>query len=148
MNVTLVPAACGLATFEVNDAADIFGAAAVYVSVIVDVRTLLAPSAAVTVIVLLPFESVSAWLQFAVLFPAAAPPDAVTPLTFTLVTPLPPAPLSVAVPLSVMLADGTAWPGVWLVMARDGAAASGAVTEYDRSAYASHPFAVEPLLRA
>jgi hypothetical protein len=74
-----------------------------YVIVVVTVRAFPAPSRATTVIVLAPEESVIARLQFAVVLPDDVPPEAAVPLTVMLVMPLPPAPLSLAVPLSVMV---------------------------------------------
>jgi hypothetical protein len=73
------------------------------VTMIDDVRVLLAPSFATTVSVFAPLTKLTERLQFAVLLPVAVPPVALLPLTVTLVMPLPPAPLSVAVPLNVML---------------------------------------------
>jgi hypothetical protein len=88
------------------------------------VRALPAPSVAMTVIAFAPVASVTLRLQFAVLLPVAVPPVAALPLTVTLVMPLPPAPLSVAVPLNVMLEVVTVWPLVWLVIASVGAVVS------------------------
>lgn len=76
-------------------------------SVIVDVLAFPAPSVAITVNRFAPETSVSARLQFAVLLPVAVPPVAATPLTVTFAIPLPPAPLSVAVPESVTFAEVT-----------------------------------------
>src|SRR5262249_35365408 len=57
--------------------------------------------------------------------PDAVPPLAAAPFTVTLAMPLPPVPLSVAVPASTMLGVFTAWPFVWLVIERVGGAVSG-----------------------
>jgi hypothetical protein len=73
------------------------------VTLIEDVRVLPAPSLATTVKVFAPIARLTERLQFAVLLPDAVPPVALVPFTVTLVMPLPPAPLSVAVPLNVML---------------------------------------------
>ena len=71
--------------------------------VIDDVRALPTVSVATTVNVFAPVASETLRLQFAVLLPVAVPPVAATPFTVTLWMPLLPAPLSVAVPLNVML---------------------------------------------
>jgi hypothetical protein len=70
--------------------------------VVVVVRALPAPSVATTLTVLAPPTSVRLLLQLAVLL-SVAEALVVLPFTVTRVMPLPPAPLSVAVPLSVML---------------------------------------------
>jgi hypothetical protein len=85
-----------------SDGAVVSGAT-VRLIVRVAVRELPAPSLATTVKVFAPVESDTLRLQFAVLLPDAVPPVAVDPFTLTLVIPLPPAPLSVAVPDNVML---------------------------------------------
>ena len=69
-------------------------------------------SVATTVKVFAPLTSVTVRLQFATALPAAVPPVAAVPLTVMLVTPFPPMPWSVAVPLRVMLDVFTIWPGV------------------------------------
>jgi hypothetical protein len=94
-------------------------------SVIGVVRAFPAPSVATTVTTFAPLANVMLRLQFAALFPDALPPDAADPFTVTLVMPLPPAPLSLAVPASVMVAVLTVWPDVWLVMLSVGAVVSG-----------------------
>jgi hypothetical protein len=75
--------------------------------VIGNVRALPAPSMATTVITFAPLDSVMPRLHLAVLLPLAVPPVAAAPLTVTLVIPLPPEPLSVAVPVNVMLEVAT-----------------------------------------
>jgi hypothetical protein len=89
-------------------------------SVICCICTLPALSTASTETVLLPEFRVIVRLQFAVLLPDAAPPLAACPLTRTVVIPLPPLPLSVAVPRIVWLADVTTNPDVWLVIVNVG----------------------------
>jgi hypothetical protein len=68
-----------------------------------EVRRFPAPSVATTVNVLEPVESGTLRLQFAVVLPEAVPPVAIAPSTVTLLMPLPPLLLSLAVPASVML---------------------------------------------
>jgi len=87
-------------------------------------RVLPAPSAATTLSRLAPATSETLRLQFAVLLPVAVPPVAAAPLTVRLEIPLPPVPLSVADPASMMLDVVTVCPGVWLVMLRLGAVVS------------------------
>jgi len=88
------------------------------------VRTFPEPSVATAVNTLAPLVSVTLRLQLAVLLPVAVPPFAVAPLTVTLVMPLPPEPLSVAVPDNVMVDALTVWPDVWLVIESPGAVVS------------------------
>jgi hypothetical protein len=66
------------------------------------VRALPEPSVATTVSTFAPGASVTLRLQFAVELPEDEPPVATEPLTVTRAIPLPPAPLSLAVPASVM----------------------------------------------
>src|SRR5215203_7491552 len=73
----------------------------VYRIVVDSVRALPAPSVATTVTALRPLASVSTRLQFAEAFPVAVPPLALAPFIVTLLIPLPPLPLSLAVPLKV-----------------------------------------------
>jgi len=75
--------------------------------VMLAVRALPAPSVATTVNVFGPATSATLRLQLALVLPAAVPPVAAAPFTVTLVMPLPPAPLSVAVPASVTFARFT-----------------------------------------
>jgi hypothetical protein len=105
VSVIEVPTACGLVRFAVSEAIDIGEIGPT--SVIVVVRALPAPSVATTVIVLAPGFSVSERLQFALTFPLVVPPDAADPFTVTLAMPLPPMPLSDAVPASVMTLELT-----------------------------------------
>ena len=72
-------------------------------TVICEDRALPAPSVATTVSTFAPMDRVTFRLQVAELLPLAVPPVAADPLTVTLVMPLPPAPLSVAVPANAML---------------------------------------------
>jgi hypothetical protein len=71
-----------------------------------------------------PVVSVKDRLQVATPLAVAAPPEAACPFTVTLTMPLPPVPLSVAVPLIVAFAELTVWPDVWLVIANVGATVS------------------------
>ena len=79
------------------------------------VRALPAPSVATTVSTFAPADRLTLLLQFAVLLADDVPPVANWPLTVTLAMPLPPDPLSVAVPAKVIVAVPTCWPD----MARD-----------------------------
>ena len=81
----------------------VVSAGAVRLIVNVVVRAFAAPSVATTVKVFDPVASGTLRLQLAVLLPVAVPPGAEAPLTVTPVMPLPPRPLSLAVPASVML---------------------------------------------
>ncbi len=94
------------------------------VIVSVTVRAFPMVSVATTVNVFAPDESVTLRLQFAVLLPVAVPPVAEAPFTVTLPIPLPPFPLSLAVPDSVMLDVVTVRPVVWLVTDSAGAVVS------------------------
>ena len=98
--------------------------AAARVMVICEVRALPAPSVATTVSTFAPFHSGTLLLQLAVLFPLAVPPVAAEPFTVTEAIPLPPAPLSLAVPANVMLDVDTVCPFEWLVIDSAGAVVS------------------------
>src|SRR6185503_2897537 len=65
-------------------------------------------------------------LQFAVLLPDSVAP-VVGPFTVTPAMPLPPAPLSVAAPASVIVAECTFCPDEWLVIETVGAVGSAPV---------------------
>jgi hypothetical protein len=108
----------------IDNAGAVVSAADARVIVSVAVRLLPSLSVATTVSVLAPDDSETLRLQFAVPLPDAVPPDADEPFTQTPVMPLPPAPLSLAVPASVMLDVVTVWPDVWLVTASAGAVVS------------------------
>jgi hypothetical protein len=122
--VTVVPGVCGLVRFAVKPALVIGATGVGATSVIGVVRTLPAPSVAATVITLGPPASVSVQFQYAVLVPDAVPPEAGDPFTVTLRMPLPPIPLSVAVPDIVIVVVLSTWFDVWLEMVSAGTVVS------------------------